>query len=48
MKRICIGLVGDFSEKIQTHRALNNAIEHCRKHLNLMIDDPESIRVNGM
>jgi CTP synthase (UTP-ammonia lyase) len=33
MKRICIGLVGDFSEKIHTHIALNNSIEHCRPHL---------------
>lgn len=33
MKCICIGLVGDFNEKMHTHVALNNAIEHCRKYL---------------
>jgi len=38
MKRICIGLVGDFSEKIHTHRALNNAIEHCRKRLDFHLE----------
>ena len=38
MKRICIALVGDFSEKIHTHLALNNAIEHCRKHLDFLIE----------
>jgi CTP synthase (UTP-ammonia lyase) len=40
MKRICIALVGDFSEKIHTHIALNNAIEHCRKHLDFLIEAP--------
>ena len=38
MKRICIALVGDFSEKIHTHLALNNAIEHCRKHLDFLVE----------
>jgi CTP synthase (UTP-ammonia lyase) len=32
-KRIQIGLVGDFSEKIYTHVALNESLEHCRPHL---------------
>jgi len=40
MKRICIGLVGDFSEKMHTHVALNNAIEHCRKHLDFQVEAP--------
>jgi CTP synthase (UTP-ammonia lyase) len=38
MKRICIGLVGDFSEKMLTHVALNNAIEHCRNHLDFRVE----------
>lgn len=38
MKRICIGLVGDFSEKMHTHVALNNSIEHCRKHLEFRLE----------
>jgi CTP synthase (UTP-ammonia lyase) len=38
MKRICIGLVGDFSEKMHTHLALNNAVEHCRKHLDFLVE----------
>jgi CTP synthase (UTP-ammonia lyase) len=37
MKRIQIGLVGDFSEKKHTHIALNNSIEHCRRHFHLEI-----------
>jgi CTP synthase (UTP-ammonia lyase) len=32
-KRIQIGLVGDFSEKIYNHVALNESVEHCRPHL---------------
>jgi CTP synthase (UTP-ammonia lyase) len=38
MKRICIGLVGDFSEKIHTHVALNHSLEHCRPHLPFRFD----------
>jgi CTP synthase (UTP-ammonia lyase) len=38
MKRICIALVGDFSENIHTHLALNNAVEHCRKHLDFLVE----------
>lgn len=30
MKRITIALVGDFDEKIHTHVALNESIDHCR------------------
>ncbi|HMG93874.1 MAG TPA: hypothetical protein VK589_27635 [Chryseolinea sp.] len=40
MKRICIALVGDFSENIHTHLALNNAVEHCRKHLDFLVETP--------
>jgi CTP synthase (UTP-ammonia lyase) len=38
IKRIQIGLVGDFSEKIHTHVALNNAIAHCRPYLNFNLE----------
>lgn len=38
MKRICIGLVGDFNEKIHTLVALNDAIEHCRNHLEFEVE----------
>ncbi|MBA4057045.1 MAG: CTP synthase [Marivirga sp.] len=38
MKRISIGLVGDFDEKMYTHSALNNAIEHCRAVLDFQVD----------
>jgi CTP synthase (UTP-ammonia lyase) len=37
-KRIQIGLVGDFSEKIHTHIALNDAIEHCKPHLGFRLE----------
>lgn len=37
-KRIQIGLVGDFSEKIYTHVALNNAIEHCKPQLKFTLE----------
>jgi CTP synthase (UTP-ammonia lyase) len=37
-KRIQIGLVGDFSEKIPTHVALNHAIEHCRPKLSFTLE----------
>src|SRR5688572_8704612 len=33
MKRIKIALVGDFDEKISTLVALNQSIEHCRRHV---------------
>lgn len=33
MKRIRIALVGDFDEKMHTHAALNQAVEHCRQHV---------------
>ena len=38
MKRICVALVGDFSVKIHTLVALNDAIEHCRKHLDFLLE----------
>ncbi|MBL0742254.1 glutamine amidotransferase-related protein [Chryseolinea lacunae] len=38
MKRIRVGLVGDFNEKIHTHLALNEAIDHCRPFLDFMLD----------
>lgn len=38
MKRICVALVGDFSVKIHTLVALSEAIEHCRKHLNFLLE----------
>jgi CTP synthase (UTP-ammonia lyase) len=37
-KRIQIGLVGDFSEKIHTLVALNNAIEHCKPKLHFKLE----------
>lgn len=37
-KRVRIGLVGDFSEKISTHVALNKSIDHCRQHLPFQLD----------
>jgi len=37
-KRIQIGLVGDFSEKIHTLVALNKAIEHVKPHLHFQLD----------
>jgi CTP synthase (UTP-ammonia lyase) len=40
VKRIQIGLVGDFDEKIYTHVALNEAIEHCRPHLHFTLETP--------
>ena len=51
MKRICIALVGEFSEKIHTHLALNNAIEHCRRHLDFLTEAPwiptSALRLEG-
>lgn len=38
MKRICVALVGDFDVKIHTLVALNDAIEHCRKHLDFLLE----------
>lgn len=38
MKRISIGLVGDFDEKMHTHVALKNAIDHCRSRLDFQVD----------
>ena len=38
MKRIHIALVGDFNENKHTHVALNNCVEHCRRHLSFSID----------
>jgi CTP synthase (UTP-ammonia lyase) len=38
MKRICIGLVGDFNEKLHTHKALNESIDHCRNHLDFELE----------
>jgi len=38
MKRISIGIVGDFDEKILTLAALNQAIDHCRKFPDFAID----------
>src|SRR5215204_1470823 len=37
-KRIQIGLVGDFSEKIYTHVALNEAVEHCSSKLHFKLE----------
>jgi CTP synthase (UTP-ammonia lyase) len=37
-KRIQIGLVGDFSEKIHTLVALNTAIEHCKPALHFQLE----------
>jgi CTP synthase (UTP-ammonia lyase) len=38
MKRIKIALVGDFDEKMHTHRALNESIEHCKPQLAFHLD----------
>ncbi len=38
MKRIKIALVGDFDEKMHTHRALNESIEHCKGQLAFHLD----------
>lgn len=38
MKRIQIGLVGDFNENKHTHVALNNCVDHCRKHLKFQLE----------
>jgi CTP synthase (UTP-ammonia lyase) len=38
MKRIKIALVGDFNEKIHTHRALNESINHCRPQLDFVLE----------
>lgn len=40
MKRICIGIVGDFSEKMHTHVSINDAIEHCRRYIDFQLDTP--------
>lgn len=40
MKRVCIGLVGDFSEKIHTHLAINDSIEHCRRYIDFQLETP--------
>jgi CTP synthase (UTP-ammonia lyase) len=37
-KRIQIGLVGDFDEKMYTHVALNNSIAHCMPHLHFTLE----------
>lgn len=38
MKRISLGIVGDFNEKMHTLVALNQAIDHCRKFLGFAVD----------
>lgn len=38
MKRIRIALVGDFNEKMHTHIALNESIDHCRSQLPFELD----------
>jgi CTP synthase (UTP-ammonia lyase) len=38
MKRIRLALVGDFSKKIPTLRALQEAIDHCRPFLDFMLE----------
>jgi CTP synthase (UTP-ammonia lyase) len=38
MKRIKIALVGDFDEKMYTHAALNESINHCRSKLSFKLD----------
>jgi CTP synthase (UTP-ammonia lyase) len=37
-KRIQIGLVGDFDEKMYTHIALRESIDHCRPHLHFALE----------
>jgi CTP synthase (UTP-ammonia lyase) len=34
MKPLRIAIIGDYTDSKHTHRALNDAIEHCRGHLN--------------
>ena len=38
MKRIRIALVGDFDEKMHTHIALNQSIDHCKPHLSFDLE----------
>lgn len=38
MKRIQIGLVGDFNENKHTHVALNKCVDYCRKHLKFQLE----------
>jgi hypothetical protein len=38
LKRIRLGLVGDFDEKMHTHVALQASIDHCRKYLDFDIE----------
>lgn len=40
MKRICIGLVGDFDKKMYTHLAINDSLEHCRTYIDVQLDAP--------
>lgn len=37
-KRVQIGLVGDFDERISTHVALNKSIDHCRQYLPFQLE----------
>jgi len=37
-KRIQIGLIGDFDEKMYTHIALTQSIEHCKPRLHFTVD----------
>jgi CTP synthase (UTP-ammonia lyase) len=39
-KRIQVGLVGDYDEKMYTHIKLNEAIGHCRPHLHFSLETP--------
>jgi CTP synthase (UTP-ammonia lyase) len=39
-KRIQIGLIGDFSDAISTHVALNEAIGHCKPHVHFTLETP--------
>jgi CTP synthase (UTP-ammonia lyase) len=38
MKRIQVGLVGDFNENKHTHVALNKCVEHCKKQLHFQLE----------
>jgi CTP synthase (UTP-ammonia lyase) len=39
-KQIRVALIGDFSDAISTHVALNEAIAHCKPHLHLALETP--------
>jgi CTP synthase (UTP-ammonia lyase) len=39
-KQIQVGIIGDFSGTMYTHKALNDAVEHCRARLKFVLQAP--------